>query len=139
MGATPQSSFAENGPNIAQSAQWAAEGKRLIAGKIAQAKEGWPSGMSVPENAMPFAYQSEAVDITADGTYTLHFGPVSSSFNYPDKPTGFTFYFPSDTTFHIIPTSAPKNVERASGRYVRTDVRVSDLTAPYKQLSAWIY
>lgn len=109
--------------NIAQSSQWANEGKRLRAFKASQhAKAGnaaasvGPSS-SIPPNAGDWAYQSRPVDITGNGNYTLDYGPVDNGFDFPENPSTVVFDFPSDMKLVITPfgrRESPRSMDIAT-------------------------
>jgi hypothetical protein len=121
---------------------WAAEGQRLRQFKKDQNAKLAP-GAKLPADAADFAYQSLPIDITQNGTYTLYFGPVDASFDWPNSPTGVSFSFPSDSHFIILPgaggTGEVGMVTVNGQRYLKVVTSISDFTAPYYQFTGWIY
>jgi hypothetical protein len=107
---------------ISSSAQWAAEGAQLVR-----------------DTGRNWAYESEPVDITGNGTYFLDFGPVPPSFNYPSNPTGISFDWPSDSHFSEVPTTRPRTVTLGGKRYLQIGFSVFQLSSPYRGYRAWIY
>jgi eukaryotic-like serine/threonine-protein kinase len=121
---------------VAQSPEWAEEGERLIRSVV---------GMQLPEGESDFAYESSPVDITADGTYTLDFGPVSSSFNPdptepgPDGGFALSYEMPPDVHFIIAADGGGSLVTLNGETYFQIQAQVSQLTSPYPQFTGWIY
>ncbi len=72
----------------ASSAQWAAEGARLVR-----------------ETHGNWAYESIPIDVVGNGTYFFDFGPVPQSFNYPSNPKGMAFDWPPDSHFSVVPAN----------------------------------
>lgn len=82
-------------------------------------------------NGGQWAYRSQSVNITAAGTYTPDLGPLDASFNYPTDPSGISFDWPSDISFHISPAGSPSEVVLNGDQYLQVSISVSAVTAPY--------
>jgi hypothetical protein len=133
--AAASTSITSTAVDEAQSAAWAAEGTRLIQAKQTQISASQPQ----PLNAALFACESTPVDITQAGTYTLDYGPLQSSFDYPTNPSGVAFEFPSDIQFTIIP-NGPASIQTISGSRMFVETfSVTNFSAPYAALTGWIY
>lgn len=97
------------------------------------------ASISAPANAGDWAYQSTPVDITSNGNYTLDYGPVDDSFDFPKNPGAVVFDFPSDMKFLISPFGRGEIATINGHRYFRQQVQVSKFKAAYSQLTGWIY
>jgi hypothetical protein len=121
---------------VAQSPAWAQEGERLLRAV---------AGMHLPEGESDFAYESLPVNITTDGTYTLDYGPVSSTFNPvptdpgPDGGFAVSYEMPPDIHFLIAADRGGSLVTLNDETYFQIQVQVSQLSAPYPQFTGWIY
>jgi hypothetical protein len=113
---------------------WAAQGVSLIA----EQKENPPVGVV---NTTPFAYLSDAFDVSGDGTYDAVFH-VPSSFSITpkgDQGISLGYAFPDDRGFIIRPSGAPKLVQSSSGYDLHIPFYASNVTFDYKNFSVWLH
>ena len=87
--------------SIASSAQWAGEGAQLER-----------------DTGRNWAYESIPIDVKGNGTYLFDFGPVPASFDYPSRPEGITFDWPSDSHFSMWPATTPPLYRDPAGQTV---------------------
>ena len=120
-------------------AGWSAQsghGQEIRKGKAALEEQAGALGPLA--DAGDWAYQSLPVDVPGDGDYTLEFGPLRASFNWPGSPSGFTLDQPPSTwRFH--PVSRPRIVSLSGGRYLEQTYHISRVDSPCSGLIAWIY
>ena len=108
---------------VASSAQWAAEGARLVR-----------------ETHGNWAYESIPIDVVGNGTYFFDFGPVPQSFNYPSNPKGMAFDWPPDSHFSVVPANTRARIVTLRGkRYFQIGFTMSGFSSPYRGYRAWIY
>ncbi len=118
-----------------QTAQWAAEGSRLIAAKAANAQSSNVQAL----NTGNFAYQSLPIDVTQNGTYTVEFGPLDPQF-VQSPPTGYAIEYPGDIQFHAVPAMQPGEVVTLNGEnYWQIQIEVTNFVAPYSYFAMWLY
>lgn len=123
--------------NVAQSSNWANEGVRLIQAKQQAAASDTQYAQAA--NAAFFAYQSLPIDINADGTYRLDFGPVVSSFQFPVSPSGFTTELPPDCFSYFSPSLGLARIVTINGeRYLEVSLTITGLAQAYQQFTAWV-
>lgn len=120
------------GAKVAQSQEWASQGDRLRADK--SLRRGTDPSFASAANSSDFAYQSMPVDVTANGTYWLRFGPMGPA----APPDAYAVDLPSDISFRIEIVSQ-KVQGTGSAQYLLVQARVVDMTAPYPAFSMWIY
>jgi hypothetical protein len=119
---------------ISRTKAWANEGLRLL-----RVKAGWRASGRTVANASPFAYESLPVDISANGRYTLEFGPLGKIFDFPSNPKAVVFDFPSDIHFVVLPNGKASTVAVDGKRYFKVGISVTKLTRSYQEMTAWIY
>jgi hypothetical protein len=96
----------------------------------------------VPENAGDWAYASLPVDISSDGVFNFYFGPLASSFDWPNNPSGIAFdYDPPGFDGTIQPDSDGHitSVAMSGARYLVVPFSVHGLKTPCSSLTLWAY
>lgn len=113
---------------------WATEGVALAA----EQKANPPQGIS---NAEPFAYQSDAFDLTKDGNYDVVFHVPASFSLTPDggQAIGLGFRMPDDRKCSFKPAGAAKLTATSTGYDLHFPFFASGVTFAYTGFSIWIY
>jgi hypothetical protein len=110
---------------FASTAKWAAEGAKLVNGVLTQGK----GSVNTTYRNGNWAYESRPVDVTKDGSYTLDFGPVPTSFDYPAHPKGISYDWPPDATFSAFADGC-RTVTQSGKKYFQVGITVSGLSSP---------
>ena len=120
--------------SVASSPLWAAEGKRL---ELAVSESNEPTYNKAYEDGK-WAYESSPVNVTGNGPYTLNFGPLATTFNYPTVPRAIAYDWPPDSRFSAVADSI-NTVTIDGKRYLQVDVTISNFSVAYRAYTAWIY
>jgi len=119
---------------------WAKEGARLakVGNELPPASAASQAGHAATDDYPPFAYQSAPIDVDHDETATLYFGPVPTTFSWPQSPDITAFAFPKNVSFRIA-GKGQAMTERDGKRYLAVTVAVTALTRPYHRFTVWVY
>ena len=131
-----QQGVSQPASRLAATAKWRMRGAELIQEKLALVKTGAPAAL----NSVNFAYPSLPIDIAGPGKYSIHFGPIDEAFRLGDQPTGWSTYWPPDTSFRIRPVGGEEIVSLDGRQYLKTDYLVmdSEFQSGYAGFYGWV-
>lgn len=120
--------------SAASSPEWSSFGEVLKRNKAAQVEQGHAFA-----NSGAWAFQSDALDLNADGNYTFVF-KVGKAFPTADGGVSpFGISFPQDTDFHVSQAEPPQLFSPGTDEAtLRVTIRVQGLSTPYPAYTIWV-
>jgi hypothetical protein len=121
-------------PSCTSDARWSIEGTDLVAFEQTHpTTNGTRDGTTTVQT--PYAYSSLPFDFTGDGTYTVDFGPLPSSFD----PSEWAYQTPNDFEGTVWDAARASLVSISGSTYDQARVTIESPSGNCGGLTIWIY
>lgn len=120
-------------PLCTSDSNWSSEGSYLLS--FQQAHPTTNDGPDGTTTQAPYAYESLPIDFTGDGTYTVDFGPVPTSFN----PGEWAYQTPNDFEGSVYDASRASLEAISGSTFDQAQVVIVSPSADCSGLTIWIY